>query len=202
MLPRLLCAGLVGCAALICAPAPAVDAVRAAPAADVAQRGVPWSQLTAEQREALSPLAGDWNGFDAPRKRKWLEIAARYKDLSPEGQQKLHERMPELAKLTPEQRKTARENFKKAYALPPEKRRVLTQQFEELPEEEKRALAENANKKPASAPRHPGARDASKHTGPGAEPARQNLEPAPAAMPAAGGAPAALPAEAAVTSGR
>ncbi|SPJ15395.1 Putative transmembrane protein (fragment) [Burkholderiales bacterium] len=99
------------------------------------QGGPSWAQLNSDQREALAPLAGDWDKFDATRKKKWLDIAVRYKDLSPEGQQTMHERMPDLAKLTPEQRSTARENFKRAYALPPDKRRALTQQFQDLPEQ-------------------------------------------------------------------
>jgi len=121
-----------------------------------------WAQLSSDQKEALSPLAADWDKYDPLRKKKWLEIAARYKDLSPEGQQRLHQRMPELARLTAEQRKTARENFTRAYELPPEKRRVLTQKFQDLPEDKKRELAEQAHKKPAPAPRRPGANGASK----------------------------------------
>lgn len=119
------------------------------------QGGPSWAQLNADQREALAPLAGDWDKYDATRKKKWLDIAVRYKDLSPEGQQTMHERMPDLAKLTPEQRSTARENFKRAYALPPDKRRALTQQFQDLPEEKKRELAELAAKKPGPPPRRP-----------------------------------------------
>jgi len=118
------------------------------------QGGPSWAQLNSDQREALALLAGDWDKFDATRKKKWLDIAVRYKDLSPEGQQTMHERMPDLAKLTPEQRSTARENFKRAYALPPDKRRALTQQFQDLPEEKKRELAELAAKKPGPPPRH------------------------------------------------
>ena len=121
--------------------------------------GPSWSQLNAEQREALSPLAGDWDKFDDARKRKWLDIAVRYKDLSPEGQQRIHERMPELAKLTPEQRSRARENFKRAYTLPPDQRRALTQQFQDLPEEKKRELAEQSTRKPGPPPRRPGTKN-------------------------------------------
>jgi acyl-CoA reductase-like NAD-dependent aldehyde dehydrogenase len=150
-------------AALLVIVAAAVAAGEAQGQAAPVKRSEPaWSQLSPEQREALSPLAGDWEKFDAPRKKKWLDIAARYKDLSPEGKQRMHERMPDLAKLTPEQRTTARENFKRAYALPPDQRRALTQQFQDLPEEKKRELAEQSRKKPGAPPRrgagHPAAR--------------------------------------------
>lgn len=131
--------------------------------------GPSWSQLNADQREALAPLAGDWEKFDANRKRKWLDIAVRYKDLSPEGQQRMHERMPELAKLTPEERSRARENFKKVYALPPDQRRALVQQFQELPEERKQELAEQSKKKPGPPPRRQGAKNPPLKSG-GAQP--------------------------------
>jgi len=128
----------------------------AAPHAAGKHSGPTWAQLSANQREALSPLAGDWDKFDDTRKKKWLDIAVHYKDLSPDGQQRMHERMPDLAKLTPEQRSMARENFKKAYALPPDQRRALTQQFQDLPEEKKRELAELSKKKPGPPPRRAG----------------------------------------------
>jgi hypothetical protein len=67
--------------------------------------------------------------------------------LSPEGQKRLHERMVEFVKLTPEQRRTARSNFQRAYELPMEQRQSLVQQYQELPPEKKRALANKATKK-------------------------------------------------------
>jgi uncharacterized protein DUF3106 len=116
-----------------------------------------WQELSGEQREALGPLAGDWDKFDSDRKRKWLEIAAKYPNMSPEGKQRFHERMPQLAKLTPEQRQTARENFQHAYSLPPDQRHEVTQKYQGLPPERKKALAAQAHvkKPPAQVARHP-----------------------------------------------
>jgi hypothetical protein len=114
-----------------------------------------WNKLTPQQKEALAPISDQWEGFDALRKKKWIEIAARYKDLSPEGKQKMHERMPELARLNPQERITARENFRKAYALPPEKRKEITQQFQDLPDESKHALAAKSAVTPGQPPRRP-----------------------------------------------
>jgi hypothetical protein len=187
LLRQFLAAGLLACAALA-VPAHAVDAAKPGPAPEAVKHAPNWNQLNAEQRDALSPLAADWDKYDPARKKKWLEIAARYKDLSPEGQQKMHERMPDLARLTPEQRKMARENFKRAYALPPEKRRELTQQFQDLPEDKKRELAEIAKKKPAPAPRRPGASHGPQKSADGNELPKRGPEfnPAAAATPAAG----------------
>jgi len=165
---RLLVAGsLLGLAAVAFAAGPANgEPAKPALAHGTGKHAGPsWSQLNAEQREALEPLAGDWDKFDANRKRKWLDIAVRYKDLSPEGQQHMHERMPELAKLTPEQRLRARENFKKVYTLPPDQRRALVQQFQELPEERKQELAEQSKKKPGPPPRRQGAKNPGQKSG-------------------------------------
>jgi len=189
---------LAACVLLVLAPcARALDSVpgdAAKPAPQHAsKRGNPsWAQLSAEEREALAPLAADWDKYDPPRKKKWLEIAARYKNLSPEGKQTLHERMPDLAKLTPEQRLTARENFKRAYALPPEKRRALTQQFQELPEEKKRELAEQAKKKPATERRRPApAQGLAKRDAPSAPTPSSIADPRPVAAGEAETHPAA-----------
>lgn len=113
-----------------------------------------WAQLTADQKEALLPLQGDWDSFTATRKHKWLEIAKHYKDLSPESKQRMHERMPALARLSPEERKLARENLKKAQALPPEVRQAKAQAFQNLPEEKKQQLANDAKRDPGPPPRH------------------------------------------------
>jgi hypothetical protein len=113
-----------------------------------------WNELTPAQREALAPLSRDWNTFDADRKRKWIEVAAKYPNLSPGGKQKLHERMGEFSKLTPEQKKTARENFRRAYEVPAEQRQATVQKYQDLPPDKKRELADRAVVK-TEAPRRP-----------------------------------------------
>jgi hypothetical protein len=59
-------------AALVCGvlAAAAVSAVWAAPESSPA-----WTNLTAAQRQALSPLQRDWSSLDANRKQKWLQGA-------------------------------------------------------------------------------------------------------------------------------
>jgi hypothetical protein len=106
-----------------------------------------WSDLKPVQREALAPLQGKWDGYDADRKQKWLEVASRYPNLSPEGKQRLHERMAEFAQLTPQQRQTLRENFRKAYELPADQRQAVLQQYKGLPPDQREALTEQAGRK-------------------------------------------------------
>jgi uncharacterized protein DUF3106 len=157
LLTSLLACWVAG-SALAQSPAPATPAnPAAAPRAHAAQPSVAqptWHDLNAEQREALQPLAGDWDKFDAVRKKKWLVIAAKYPNMSAEGKKRLHERMPQLARLTPEQHETTRENFRRAYSLPADQRVALTQKYQELPEDRKRALAAQAPaKRPATTAR-------------------------------------------------
>ena len=86
------------------APAPAAKAAPSSPGARPH-----WNDLTAAQREALAPLAGMWETLGEERKRKWLDVAAKYPKLTPEAQQRVQQRMGEFARLSPEQRVTARE---------------------------------------------------------------------------------------------
>jgi hypothetical protein len=118
--------------------------------AAVAQVGGPttdpaWGQLSAQQREALAPLAGQWATIPTDSKRKWLEIATKYPQLSPEGKARMQSRMADFARLTPEQRRTTRENFQRAYELPLENRESAVQQYQLLPEEKKKQLTEQRN---------------------------------------------------------
>jgi len=119
----------LACVALVAfAQSPAAGGGRSTPtppatASEVAKPA--WKDLSASQRDALAPLAKDWDGFDRSRKLKWLDVANKYPQLSPEGQKRLHERMVEFVKLTPEQKRTARTNFQRAYELPIEQRQSL-----------------------------------------------------------------------------
>lgn len=120
-----------------------------------------WRNLTEEQHEALAPLAGEWDSYDRTRKRKWLKIAERYRNLSPEGKKRLQERMPELAHLSPEERIRTRQNFQHAYTLSPEEREAKTQGFQELPDDKKKALAAKATERQvAPTPRRAGSSNA------------------------------------------
>jgi hypothetical protein len=114
--------------------------------------GPSWNSLTPQQREALAPLAGQWSTMPADRKRRWIEIAQKYPQLSPESKAHLQSRMPEFAGMTPQQRQTARENFQRAYELPPESRESAVQQYKALPDDKKKALSERSKAADPSRP--------------------------------------------------
>lgn len=118
--------------------------------APVASARPAWAELTPAQRDALSPLAGQWESLGAEQKQKWLGVAAKYPKLTPDAQKRVQQRMGEFARLTPEQRVTARENFRRAYELPANERQERLQKYQDLPDDKKRALSEQAAKKKAA----------------------------------------------------
>ncbi|HEY8101893.1 MAG TPA: DUF3106 domain-containing protein [Burkholderiaceae bacterium] len=106
-----------------------------------------WTDLTPPQQQALAPLSSDWDKIDAFRKQKWLVIANKFPSMKPEEQQRLQDRMREWAKLTPAQRRAARESYERAKKLNANQKSEKWQQYQNLPEEEKKKLAAEAEAK-------------------------------------------------------
>lgn len=106
-----------------------------------------WVNLTAQQKAALAPLITEWDKMEELRKKKWLGIADKYAAMKPEEQARMHERMSAWVKLTPEQRMEARENFTKSTQIKPEQKSARWQQYQQLTEEQKKLLAEEASRK-------------------------------------------------------
>ncbi len=156
-LALLLGAGL-GAAALWCLTPPAAHAHDAGEPAAKASRPVAnpavrtarpaWAELTAAQQRVLAPLAGQWNTLTEVHRRKWLRIAARFQELAPAEQQRLHARMTEWAQMTPEQRRLARENFQIHRTVPVERKTEAWDRYQQLPDAQKRQLAEAAKVPP------------------------------------------------------
>jgi Protein of unknown function (DUF3106) len=106
-----------------------------------------WTELTPAQQQALTPLAVDWDKLDSNRKKKWLLLSAKFATLKPEEQQRMQENMRDWAKLTPEQRRVARESYFRAKKLDPDQKSAKWQQYQKLPEEQKKKLAADAESK-------------------------------------------------------
>ncbi|VXC76673.1 DUF3106 domain-containing protein [Massilia sp. 9I] len=100
-----------------------------------------WRELTRSQQAALKPLQPEWDGLDGMRKRRWLELSARFASMTPAEQQRVHERMRQWMRLTPAQRNLARENFNKTRKLDPGQKAATWESYKQLSEEEKRRLA-------------------------------------------------------------
>lgn len=103
-----------------------------------------WTELTPLQREVLSPMASQWPQLDANHKAKWLEVTRKYQAMPPEKQQKLKENIADWAKLTPEQHRQARENYARTKKLDPNQKAAQWQEYQQLPEDQKKKLAEDA----------------------------------------------------------
>jgi hypothetical protein len=161
-----------GCAAYAAAQTPAPTAPAAAPAsahaptaastasahasapasgkhmvAPIAIEKPLWKDLNPAQQHALEPLAGEWNKLEGLRKQKWLEIANRFSSMKPDEQQRVHERMRDWIRLTPDQRRQVRENFARAQKITPGQKSAQWEQYQQLPEEQKKQLADKAPKK-------------------------------------------------------
>lgn len=193
-----LAAGVANAQTAAAPAAPATVAATALPAPAPATAAKPlWKELSAPQQLALAPLLAEWDKMDSARKQKWLEIANRFGSMKPDEQQRAHGRMREWLKLTPEERRLARENYTLSKKIGKDQKSAQWEQYQQLPEEEKRKLAADAALKKHSTPLP--AKTATKAAAPlkpVACPAGQlkNTNPSgPACLPAVVPAPAAPP---------
>ncbi|MCX7219359.1 MAG: DUF3106 domain-containing protein [Burkholderiales bacterium] len=106
-----------------------------------------WASLSPQQKLALSPLSAEWDKIDEVRKKKWLEIAAKYPNMKPDEQTRVQERIRDWVKLSPEQRMQARENFAQTTQIKPEQKSAQWQQYQQLSEEQKKQLANEVSSK-------------------------------------------------------
>ena len=121
-----------------------------------------WKDLSPTQKEILAPLQDDWNNMERFRRKKWLEIAAKYPKLSETEQARVQDRMQAWASLTPAQRQAARDRFRElAKQTNPKERAELAQKwadYQNLPEnvrarlEEEARELDKANKRAARTP--------------------------------------------------
>jgi hypothetical protein len=122
--------------------APVAATPKAAPATTVDKPL--WKELSRLQQIALDPLRGEWDKMDGLRKQKWLEIANRFSSLKPDEQMRVQERMRAWLKMTPEERRVVRENYTLSKKLDKTQKSAKWEQYQQLPEEEKRKLAADA----------------------------------------------------------
>jgi hypothetical protein len=226
LFPRagLLVSALLAASAFAQAPVPSAPQAAGKPAASAPARSVVapiamekplWKDLSAPQQRALDPLKGEWDKLEGLRKQKWLEIANRYNAMKPDEQARVQERMRDWVRLTPDQRRVVRENFARSQKVAPApgQKSAQWEQYQQLPEEQKKQLADKAPKKQVANPPTPAQSRIQmvppvKRAVPGATPATaaqgavSGAAPqaaAPAAVAAAAPASAAAPAASGVT---
>jgi len=104
-----------------------------------------WAELSATQREALAPLAGEWNRISSSGKKTWLVIGDRIALMSPDEKERAQQRLRDWVKLTPEQRKLVRANYALAKKkLPPNEKMAQWQNYQQLTDEQRKELAATA----------------------------------------------------------
>lgn len=103
-----------------------------------------WLLLSAQERQALSPLAEHWGSISETQRSKWLAIARNFDQLSPAEQQVMQTRMREWAALSPTQRNQARLNFNTFQSVPRDERKNRWDEYQNLSEEERRKLSAGA----------------------------------------------------------
>ncbi len=106
---------------------------------------VPWAALTVQQQIALDPLKRDWQAIDPVRQLKWLDVAARYGNLSAPEQERVQQRMGEWARMTPDERSRARLNYQELRQIDSAERQTRWEAYRALPAEQRRALARQAD---------------------------------------------------------
>ncbi len=99
-----------------------------------------WNELTATQREALQPLAPEWDGMSPGQRRKWLALSKNFPSMPLDEQAKLFSRMTEWASLSAQQRTQARLNFAETNRLSSEEKRDKWQAYQALSPEERQKL--------------------------------------------------------------
>lgn len=119
----------------------------------ISAKSLSWSRLTGPQREALAPLESFWPDFDDTRKKKWLKIADRFHQWSPEEQSLAQERMLEWVSLPAIDRRQARAAFGGGVAALPEEVRVMKwNEYQKLSEAERSRFIELAQEKMGAGP--------------------------------------------------
>jgi Protein of unknown function (DUF3106) len=129
-------------------------ATMAAPAA-----GPAWSELTASQRQVLTPLQSTWADTDAQRKKKWLEVAERFPAMPASERTLVQQRMSSWAALSPAERTRARLQFQETRQIGPDERQARWQAYQALPDAERARLAQVQSQAQAQAAK-PAARSA------------------------------------------
>ena len=124
---------------------------KALPLTPAISPAIAWSTLSAEQKMALAPLETTWGQLSAGHQRKWIALSTNHPQMTADEKDKLQARMVQWATLSPKQREQARLNFAHTKKIPSDGRAATWETYQALSDEEKKAFAQSAPKKPAGA---------------------------------------------------
>jgi len=118
----------------------------------VLSSGQSWVSLSKPQKETLATLEEDWGTLSAEQKTKWIQLANKYEKLPQSDRDRLKSRMSDWAKLSVSERRVARANFIKSLEIPNDKKSEAWEAYQQLTPEEKKQLAEEAEKNKSKKP--------------------------------------------------
>ena len=118
----------------------------------VLSSGQSWVSLSKPQKETLATLEEDWGTLSAEQKTKWIQLANKYEKLPQADRDRLKSRMSDWAKLSVSERRVARANFIKSLEIPNDKKSEAWEAYQQLTPEEKKQLAEEAEKNKSKKP--------------------------------------------------
>ncbi|TAK93583.1 MAG: DUF3106 domain-containing protein [Aquabacterium sp.] len=108
---------------------------------------IEWRELSAEQKQILQPLATHWSRMDETGRDKWVNVANRYKELSPADKARVQERMSQWAKLPAQERGEARLRFQQTRQLTPDQRQEKWAAYQALTAEDRQDLTRQAQRR-------------------------------------------------------
>jgi hypothetical protein len=103
-----------------------------------------WQQLTAQQKQVLSPLRERWASMDDVSHDKWLGVAERYPKLSAPEQARVRERMTQWSGIPATERGEARLRFQQSRQMSPDERQKKWEAYQALPQEDRVDLQRQA----------------------------------------------------------
>jgi len=116
------------------------------PSAPSSPGQVTWASLSDPQKRDLQPLQKEWSTLTADRQQKWLEVAARMPIMNDDERERVRERMFEWTRLSPSQRGQARLQFQEVRQWPTEDRQARWEAYLALSDDERTALAGQAQR--------------------------------------------------------
>lgn len=129
---------------------------------ELANKPLPWNELTPEQQILFAPVQNDWNSLPPMQQRQMQAQAAsgdqaelerikrrmeRFQSLSPEEKAHIQQRMERYQSLSPEEQEKLRNARERFQDLPPERRQELRQRWRDLSPEERKAMREQLKKR-------------------------------------------------------
>jgi hypothetical protein len=120
----------------------AASAAASAPAIALLVSATQWRDLSAEQQDALQPLAAQWSTIPEIGRQKWLRISRNFSQLTPEEKELVQSRMRAWSALSAQERSRARLNYADAKQLSQEEKKAKWEAYQALSDEEKRQLAQ------------------------------------------------------------